>query len=101
MGFLRKSKPNRPAIGSYQERLRAIGHQLDADQMRFRMLMEIPDGFLLKTEEPYNRQQGESGNAWAPRTFWLDEADIEVMTERAYEDRKRNRSGVNASRNVS
>jgi len=87
MGFLRKSKPERPVFGSYQERFRAIGRQLDQDQLRFRMLTEIPDGFLLKAEEHSNRQQGEVGNAWMPRTFWLDEADIRQMADRAYADR--------------
>jgi hypothetical protein len=87
MGFLRKSKPARPISGSYQERFRAIGRQLDQDQLRFRLLMEIPDGFLLKAEELSIRQQGEAGSTWAPRTFWLDEADIQQMAERSYEER--------------
>jgi len=91
MGFLRKSKPDRPELGSYQERLRAIGRQLDEDQMRFRMLMEIPDGFLLKAEEVSLRQQGESGTAWAPRTFWLDAADIQTMATRGFEQRTKQR----------
>ena len=93
MGFLRKSKPDRPALGSYQERFRAIGRQLDEDKLRFRLLMEIPDGFLLKADELSLRQRGEAGSAWASRTFWLDEADIQAMAAHGYEKRGDHRGG--------
>ena len=87
MGFLRKSKPDRPVPASYQEQFRAIGRQLDQDQLRLDLLMEIPDGFLLKADEHTDRQYGEVGSAWTSRTFWLDEADVQQMTERAFEYR--------------
>lgn len=88
MRFFRRSKSAEPAPGSYQERLRAIGRQLDHDGLRFRLLVETPDGFLLKAEELALRPQGGSGSSWAPRTFWLRESDIQIMVDDAHDERE-------------
>lgn len=87
MRFFRRPKQSEPASGSYQERLRAIGRQIDSDGLRFRILVEMPDGFLLKAEELAVRPQGGSGSSWTSRTFWLREPDIEAMVARAHEGR--------------
>lgn len=87
MRLFRRPKKSEPVPGSYQERFRAIGHQMDRDGLRFRILVEMPDGFLLKAEELAVRPQGGSGSSWAPRTFWLRQPEIEAMVSRAHQDR--------------
>ena len=71
MRLFRRSRQDDPPPGSYQERLRAIGRQIDHDGLRFRLLLEMPDGFLLKGNKLAVRPQGNSGSSWVSRTFWL------------------------------
>ncbi len=87
MGFFGLWDSQEPAPGSYQERLRALGRQIDQDRMRFRLLMEMPDGFLLKADELLVRPKGQAGSSWMSRTFWLHDPDIQAIVDDAHEDR--------------
>lgn len=92
MRFLRRSKSDEPNYDSYQQKLRAIGRQLDQNNLRFRLLVELPDGFLLKAEGVAHRQQGESVLPWASETFWLKDPDIHAMVDDAFSIRDENRT---------
>jgi hypothetical protein len=89
MGFLRRRGNKEPASQSYEQRLRAIGRQIDQDEMRFSLLMESPDGFLLKADLISDRMQGDSQPAWVSRSFWLKDDDIEIIVDDARKARKR------------
>ncbi|MGA7304007.1 MAG: hypothetical protein WBW88_04005, partial [Rhodothermales bacterium] len=47
MRFLRRRGGKEPRRESYEQRLRSIGRQIDQDEMRFNLLVESSDGFLL------------------------------------------------------
>ncbi len=87
MRLFRRSRSSDPDPGSYQERLRAIGRKLDQDAQRFRVLAELPDGFLLKADELAIRPQGSAGSAWASRTYWLREPELKGLIEDAHRGR--------------
>lgn len=85
--FRRPPKQSEPESGSYQERLRAIGRRMDIDGLRFRILVEMPDGFLLKAEELAVRPQGGSGSSWSSRTLWLRQPEMDALIASAHRER--------------
>ncbi len=89
MRFLRRRGNKEPANETYEQRLRAIGRQLDQDEMRFNLLIESPDGFLLKADVISDRMQGDSQPAWVSRSFWLKGGDIKIIVDDARNARKR------------
>ncbi len=89
MRFFRRRSGKEPADQSYEQRLRAIGRQIDQDEMRFNLLVESPDGFLLKADVISDRMQGDSRPAWVSRSFWLKDADVQAIIENAQNARKR------------
>ncbi len=89
MRFLRRRSEKEPGNDTYEQRLRAIGRQIDRDKMRFTLLVESPDGFLLKADEISDRMLGDVQPAWVPRSFWLNDADIKIILDEARNARKR------------
>jgi len=83
MRFLRRRSEREPRSDSYEQRLRAIGRQIDQDEMRFNLLVESPDGFLLKADVISERMQGDSRPAWVSRSIWLKFEDIQVIVDDA------------------
>ncbi len=83
MRLFRRARAAEPDPGSYQERLRAIGRKIDQEGHRFRVLVELPDGFLLKADELAVRPQGSAGSAWTSQSFWLHEPELKRLIEDA------------------
>lgn len=83
MRFLRRRGEKEPRSESYEQRLRAIGRQIDRDEMRFNLLVESPDGFLLKADVISERMQGDSRPAWVSRSFWLKDGDVQIIVDDA------------------
>jgi hypothetical protein len=90
MSFLWRSKSKRPKPESYQERLRAIGRKLDEDGMRFSALVELPDGFLLKSEQMAARGAGEAAT-WTSLTTWFKDEDVSALSNTRFEQRDKKR----------
>ena len=88
MRLFRRGKASDPDPGSYQERLRAIGRKLDRDAQRFRVLAELPDGFLLKADDLAVRPQGSAGSGWTTRTYWLRKPELKELIDDAHRERE-------------
>ncbi len=89
MRFLRRRGGKEPRRESYEQRLRSIGRQIDQDEMRFNLLVESSDGFLLKADMISERMQGDSRPAWVSRSFWLKNSDVSIILDDARGSRRK------------
>jgi hypothetical protein len=71
----------------YEDALRALGNYLDSHQFTQIVLVETPEGFLVKGQVAQGRPADGSYIAY-PATYLFTNADIDLVVEQAYQRRR-------------
>jgi hypothetical protein len=69
----------------YEDVFRALGHYIDANRFRDVVIVEVPEGFLIKGQVA---QETAAGFVAVPQTYLFTNEDIDVILEDASQRRR-------------
>lgn len=71
----------------YEDAFRAVGNYLDANEFSQIVVVETPEGFLIKGQVASGQGAGDTVYS-SPQTYLFANEDIDTLIEAAYERRK-------------